>query len=54
MIVLASEDDFGAFIELAAEVVNLFGPMVSEPGFHAAVRRNISRGSALHREIPTG
>ncbi len=46
-IVLAAEDDFGAFLELAGEVEDLFGPMVDEPGFHDAVRRNISRRSAL-------
>jgi hypothetical protein len=44
---LATEDDFGAFIELAGEVEEVFGPMVDEPGFHDAVRRNISRRSAL-------
>ena len=41
-IVLATEDDFGAFLELASEVEDLFGPMVDEPGFHDAVRRNIA------------
>lgn len=46
-IVLATEDDFGAFLELASEVEDLFGPMVDEPGFHDAVRRNISRRSAF-------
>ena len=46
-IVLATDDDFGAFIELAGEVEDLFGPMVDEPAFHDAVRRNISRRSAL-------
>ena len=46
-VVLAAEDDFGAFREPAGEVEDLFGPMVDEPGFHDAVRRNISRRSAL-------
>jgi hypothetical protein len=44
---LASTADFEAFIALAAEVEDWFGPMVSDPGFHDAVRRNIARGSAL-------
>ena len=40
-------DDFDGFLGLAAEVEDLFGPLVGEPGFHDAVRRNIARGSAL-------
>ncbi len=55
---LATEGDFGAFVELAAEVEDLFGPMVGEPGFHDAVRRNISRRSAFlargPRSTPAG
>lgn len=43
----AVETDFDAFLSLAAEVEDLFGPMVDEPGFHEAVRKNIGRGSAL-------
>ena len=34
-------------VKLAAEVEDLFGPMVAEPRFHDAVRRNIPRRSAL-------
>jgi GNAT superfamily N-acetyltransferase len=55
---LATEGDFGAFVGLAAEVEDLFGPMVGEPGFHDAVRRNISRRSAFlargPRSTPAG
>ncbi len=39
---------FDSFLALAAEVEHWFErPMVQEPGFHRAVRRNIARGSAL-------
>ena len=34
-------------VKLVAEVEDLFGPLVAEPRFHDAVRRNISRRSAL-------
>jgi len=43
----AAEDDAPGFIRLAAEVEHWFGPMVADPGFHAAVGRNIRRGTAL-------
>jgi GNAT superfamily N-acetyltransferase len=43
----AVDQDFDAFLALAAEVEGLFGPMVDEPGFHDALRKNIARGSAL-------
>jgi GNAT superfamily N-acetyltransferase len=43
----AGADDFQHFLDLAAEVEDWFGPMVDEPGFHEAVRRNIARASAL-------
>jgi GNAT superfamily N-acetyltransferase len=44
---VATDADFDGFVKLAAEVEHLFGPMVNEVGFQDAVRRNISRGSAL-------
>ena len=44
---LARHEDIGSWLELAAEVEHLFGPMVSEPGFREALRRNIERGSAF-------
>jgi ribosomal protein S18 acetylase RimI-like enzyme len=43
----ATAADFDAFVALAAEVEDWFGPMVRDPGFHDAVWRNINRGSAL-------
>jgi GNAT superfamily N-acetyltransferase len=46
-VVLATDAQFGGFLELAAEVEDWFGAMVEEQGFHDAVRRNIARGSAL-------
>jgi ribosomal protein S18 acetylase RimI-like enzyme len=43
----AQHEDFDSWLALAAEVEPLFGPMVGEPGFLAALRRNIERGSAF-------
>ncbi len=43
---VAQNGDFSAWLSLAAEVEFLFGPMVEEPGFHRALRKNIARGSA--------
>jgi len=40
-------EDIPAWLVLAAEVEPLFGPMVEEPGFMCALRRNIVRGTAL-------
>lgn len=39
--------DIPAWLDLAAEVEPLFGPMVNDPGFHASLRKNIERGSAF-------
>ncbi|TDE55986.1 N-acetyltransferase [Nonomuraea mesophila] len=44
---VADEQDFTGFLNLAAEVEQWFGPMVSEPGFHDAVRKNVLRSTAL-------
>ena len=38
--------DVPNWLNLASEVEFLFGPMVDDPGFHRALRRNIGRGSA--------
>jgi GNAT superfamily N-acetyltransferase len=46
-IVEASDPDFAAFLALAAEVEDWFGPMVADAGFHRAIRKAIDRGSAL-------
>jgi GNAT superfamily N-acetyltransferase len=43
----AGAEDVGAFLRLAAEVEPWFGAMVGEAGFHAALSRNIGRGSAF-------
>jgi len=42
----AQREDVDAWLALAAEVEHLFGPMVNEPSFVAALTRNIDRGSA--------
>jgi GNAT superfamily N-acetyltransferase len=43
----AERDDIPAWLVLAAEVEPLFGPMVEDPVFMRALRRNIARGTAL-------
>ncbi|GAA2772327.1 GNAT family N-acetyltransferase [Streptomyces virens] len=44
---LADEQDVPGFLGLAAEVEEWFGPMVGEPGFHAALRGHIADSRAL-------
>jgi GNAT superfamily N-acetyltransferase len=46
-VVTATGLDTAAWLELAASVEHLFGPMAREPGFHAALARNLARGTAL-------
>jgi len=46
-IALAQPADIPAWLALAAEVEPLFGPMVADPGFHAALERNIARQTAF-------
>jgi GNAT superfamily N-acetyltransferase len=46
-VTLAQPADIPAWLELAAEVEPLFGPMVAGPGFHAALERNIARQTAF-------
>lgn len=46
-VVVANEEDVAAWLDLAAEVEPLFGPMVGDPLFHQALHRNIARGSAF-------
>ncbi len=43
----ATPADVPSWLALAAEVEPLFGPMVGDPGFLRALRRNIDRGSAF-------
>ena len=42
----ATRDDFDRWIELAAEVEYLFGPMCSEPEFRSALEESIEQGRA--------
>lgn len=42
----AHPDDIPSWLTLAAQVEPLFGPMVGDPAFHAALRKNIDRGTA--------
>ncbi|MCX6123970.1 MAG: GNAT family N-acetyltransferase [Proteobacteria bacterium] len=44
---IASETDFFAWLDIASEVEDLFGPMVHDPNFHRALERNIARGTAV-------
>jgi GNAT superfamily N-acetyltransferase len=46
-VLIAQEEDVPSWLALAAEVEPLFGPMVHEPGFLEALRRNIARGTAF-------
>lgn len=46
-VALAQPADIPVWLDLAAEVEPLFGPMVAEPGFHAALERNIQRQTAF-------
>jgi ribosomal protein S18 acetylase RimI-like enzyme len=46
-VALAQNADIPAWLDLAAEVEPLFGPMVADPGFHAALERNIARQTAF-------
>jgi GNAT superfamily N-acetyltransferase len=46
-VVLAQPADIPSWLDLAAEVEPLFGPMVAEPGFHAALERNVKRQTAF-------
>ncbi len=46
-IVCATKDDLSGWLDLAAEVEYLFGPMVSDPNFIQAIVKNINRSSAF-------
>ena len=46
-VVLAQQADIGSWLDLAAEVEFLFGPMVADPAFHAALQRAIQRQAAF-------
>ena len=53
-VTLAARAELEAFVTLAEEVEDWFGPMVNEPGFHRAVARAIARASALVAVEPGG
>ena len=44
---VAERADFGPWLELAAEVETLFGPMARDPVFQRALLRSIARGTAF-------
>jgi GNAT superfamily N-acetyltransferase len=44
---VAERADFGPWLELAAELEPLFGPMADDPVFQRALLRNIARGTAF-------
>jgi GNAT superfamily N-acetyltransferase len=46
-IVRAGYRDVRSWLDLAAEVEPLFGPMLDDPGFYQALLRNIERGTAF-------
>ncbi|AHV97659.1 GNAT family N-acetyltransferase [Paenibacillus sabinae] len=46
-VVNATKDDLNEWLELASEVENLFGPMVSDPKFIQAIVKNINQCSAF-------
>jgi ribosomal protein S18 acetylase RimI-like enzyme len=46
-VALAQPADIPAWLNLAAEVEPLFGPMLADPGFRAALERNIARQTAF-------
>lgn len=46
-VALAQPADIPAWLHLAAEVESLFGPLVSDPGFHAALERNVRRQTSF-------
>jgi len=53
-VTVACEKDIAAWLDLAAEVEPLFGPMVGEPGFVEALRRNVARGTAFCARVADG
>lgn len=43
---IATRADIPGWLELASQVEFVFGPMVDQPDFHRALRKNIDRESA--------
>lgn len=46
-VVVAQPEDTPAWLNLAAEVEPLFGPMVDDPSFHRVLHKHIGRGTAF-------
>src|SRR5687767_4385541 len=46
-VALAQPADIPAWLDLAAEVEFLFGPMAADPGFRAALERHMERQTAF-------
>lgn len=46
-VVVSGAEDFSGWLELAAEVEHLFGPMVEESDFHRGLRAAIDEGRAF-------
>lgn len=46
-VALAQLADIPAWLDLAAEVEFLFGPMVADPAFHTALAQHIQRQTAF-------
>ena len=46
-VIVACERDVAAWLDLAAEVEPLFSPIVDEPGFVEALRRNVEGNGFL-------
>ena len=46
-VAVAAQEDFASWLDLAAQVEHLFGPMVNDLQFHQALARNIARGTAF-------
>ncbi len=56
-VVNATIEDISGWLELAAEVESLFGPMVDDPNFTLALEKNMNRQSAYcvrENNIPQG
>ena len=53
-VTVAQPEDIPAWLVLAAEVEPLFGPMIAEPSFQRALRKNIERGTAFCVRVADG
>jgi GNAT superfamily N-acetyltransferase len=53
-VITAESGDIPAWLDLAAEVEPLFGPLVGDDRFQRALQRNIARGSATCMRVGDG